>query len=159
MRNEYNHPELSNIKIRYGDDPRIADCCLPIPQDETTAILTGEGVVEVHRSSCNDLYAKAKDSELKKVVVDWFVNADDVPSFKARIAITVQNVAGVIAKITATLAREGVDIRSFDMVMNDNGQAKLISEVIVRNRRELYLLARVIRKLDACVNVERVLNK
>ena len=159
VRNEYSTPELSNIKIRYGDDPRITDCCLPIPNDETTAILTKEGIVEVHRSSCNNLYAKTKDSELKIVVVDWFVNTDDVPSFKARIAITVKNVAGIIAKITATLAREGVDIRSFDMVMSDNIQAKLISEVVVRNRRELYLLIRVIRKLDACVNVERVLNK
>ena len=159
VRNEYSASELSNIKIRYGDDPRIADCCLPIPHDETTAILTNEGVVEAHRSSCNDLYAKTKDSDLKKVAVDWFVNTDDVPSFKARIAITVKNVAGIIAKITATLAREGVDIRSFDMVLNDNVQAKLISEVVVRNRRELYLLIKVIRKLDACVNVERVLNK
>ena len=159
VRNEYNAHELSNIKIRYGDDPRIADCCLPIPHDETIATLTDEGVVEVHRNSCNHLYGKLRNYDLKKVEVDWFVSIDDVPSFKTRIAITVKNVAGVIAKITATLAREGVDIRSFDMAMNDNVQAKLISEVIVRNRRELYLLIRLIRKLDACVNVERVLNK
>ncbi len=159
VRNEYSTPEFSNIKIRYGDDPRIADCCLPIPHDETTAILTEEGVVEVHRNSCNELYAKTKNSNMKKVISDWFVNTDDVPSFKARIAITVKNVAGVIAQITATLAREGIDIRSFDMAMIENKQAKLISEVVVRNRRELHLLIRVIRKLDASVNVERVLNK
>ena len=158
VRNEYTTPGLSNIKIRYGDDPRIADCCLPIPHDEITTIVRNEGV-EVHRSSCSVLYTRTKDFDLKKVAVDWVVNTDDVPSFKARIAITVKNVAGVIAKITATLAREGVDIRSFDMAMHNNIQAKLISEIVVRNRRELSLLIRVIRKLDACVNVERVLNK
>ncbi|MDE5039791.1 hypothetical protein NAI75_11140, partial [Francisella tularensis subsp. holarctica] len=49
------------------------------------------------------------------------------------------NSPGAIAKSTATLAREGVDISSFDMISVDNKQAKLSCVLVVRNRRELYL--------------------
>lgn len=45
------------------------------------------------------------------------------------------------------------------MMSIDNKQAKLSAIVIVRNRRELYLLLRLIRKSDVTINVERILNK
>ncbi|QIW10448.1 bifunctional (p)ppGpp synthetase/guanosine-3',5'-bis(diphosphate) 3'-pyrophosphohydrolase [Francisella sp. LA112445] len=158
MRNSYNKSSISKIQIRYGDDPRIADCCLPLPNDEILGVVNDDGNVEVHRKSCNELYAKLKQEDVKQIEADWFVNSDDDPSFKTRIAITLKNIPGSIAKITATLAREGVDIRTFEMMSVDNKHAKLASIVVVRNRRELYLLIRLIRKLDVCVNVERILN-
>lgn len=159
VQNSYNNSESAKVQIRYGDDPRIADCCLPLPNDEITAISNAESVVEVHRSSCNELYALLKSENVNKIAADWFVNATDEPSFRARIAISLKNIPGAIAKITTSLAREGVDIRGFDMIMVDNDLAKLAAVVVVRNRRELYLLLRVIRKLDTCVGVERILNK
>lgn len=159
VENSYSNSELAKIQIRYGDDPRIAECCLPVPKDEIKAILNEEGNVEVHRSSCNELYALQKIETVNEIAADWFVNVTDEPSFRARIAIALKNIPGAIAKITTSLAREGVDIRSFDMMMVDNDLAKLAAVVVVRNRRELYLLLRVIRKLDTCVGVERILNK
>ncbi|WP_160491562.1 RelA/SpoT family protein [Francisella tularensis] len=159
MRNAYKKSSLSKLQIRYGDDPRIADCCLPLPNDEIVGIVNEHGKVEVHRKSCNELYTKIKDNQTKEIQADWFTNSDDDPSFKARLAVTLKNIPGSIAKITATLAREGVDIRSFDMISVDNKQAKLSCVVVVRNRRELYLLVRLVRKLDVCLNIERILNK
>ncbi|MDE5022847.1 hypothetical protein NAI81_10815, partial [Francisella tularensis subsp. holarctica] len=53
----------------------------------------------------------------------------------------------------------GVDIRSFVMISVDNKLAKLSCVVVVRNRSELYLLVRLVRKLDVCLNNERILNK
>lgn len=159
MRNSYNKLSISKLQIRYGDDPRIADCCLPLPNDEIVAIVNVEGNVEIHRKSCNELYSSLKDDNIKEIQADWVTNDDDDPSFKARIAITLKNIPGAIAKITATLAREGVDIRSFEMISVDNKHAKLAAVVIVKNRRELYLLLRLIRKLDTCEDVERILNK
>ncbi|MDE5035721.1 ACT domain-containing protein, partial [Francisella tularensis] len=82
----------------------------------------------------------------------------DDPSFKARLAVTLKNIQGSIDKITATLAREGVDIRSFDMISVDNKQAKMSCVVVVRNIRELYLLVRLVRKLDVFLNIEIILN-
>lgn len=159
LRSSYKKSSVSKLQIRYGDDPRIADCCLPLPNDEIVGISDEDGNVKIHRKSCNDLYAKLKREKAKEIAADWFTNDGDDPSFRARIAITLKNIPGAIAKITSTLAREGVDIRSFDMMNADSKQAKLASVVIVRNRRELYLLIRLIRKLDVCENVERILNE
>ncbi|AIT08952.1 GDP diphosphokinase [Candidatus Francisella endociliophora] len=159
FRNYYKKSSISKLQIRYGDDPRIADCCLPLPNDEIVGVINDDGNLQVHRKSCNTLYSLLKREDAKEIEADWFTNNDDDPSFKARIAITLKNIPGAIAKITATLAREGFDIRSFDMMDADNKQAKLASVVVVRNRRELYLLLRLIRKLDVCQNVERILNK
>lgn len=160
IRNMYNSKRSSSkLQIRYGDDPRISDCCLPLPNDEIVGIVNSDSNVEIHRKSCNHLYKVLKEENVKEVQADWVTSSDDDPSFKARIAITLKNIPGAIAKVTATLAREGVDIRSFDMITADNEIAKLASVVIVRNRRELYLLLRIIRKLDVCQNVERILDK
>ncbi|MBK2114200.1 RelA/SpoT family protein, partial [Francisella orientalis] len=159
MRSAYKKSAMAKIQIRYGDDSRIADCCLPLPNDEIVGIVNEEGNVEVHRKSCNELYSKIKDGKIKQIYADWFTNADDDPSFRARLSIMLKNIPGAIAKITATFAREGVNIRSFDMMFVDNKHAKLACVVVVRNRRELYLLIRLVRKIDVCVDIERILNK
>ncbi|MEY8766323.1 MULTISPECIES: RelA/SpoT family protein [Francisella] len=159
MRSAYKKSSMSKIQIRYGDDSRIADCCLPLPNDEIIGIVNDDGNVEVHRKSCNELYSKTKDGQVKQINADWFTNADDDPSFRARLSITLKNIPGAIAKITATFAREGVNIRSFDMMFVDKKHAKLACVVVVRNRRELYLLIRLVRKIDVCADIERILNK
>jgi len=159
MRSAYKKSAMAKIQIRYGDDSRIADCCLPLPNDEIIGIVNEEGNVEVHRKSCNELYSKIKDGKIKQINADWFTNADDDPSFRARLSIMLKNIPGAIAKITATFARDGVNIRSFDMMFVDNKHAKLACVVVVRNRRELYLLIRLVRKIDVCVDIERILNK
>jgi guanosine-3',5'-bis(diphosphate) 3'-pyrophosphohydrolase len=75
------------------------------------------------------------------------------------LAITLKNVPGAIAKITSTLAHEGVDIRALGMLGSSNQEATLESIVVVANRKELYLLIRLIRKIDVCKEVVRILNK
>ena len=51
IRNSYRKSFVSKIQIRYGDDPHIADCCLPLPNDEILGIVNDDGNVEVHRKS------------------------------------------------------------------------------------------------------------
>ena len=94
MHNAYKKSSLSKLQIRYGDDPRIANCCLPLPNDEIIGIVNEEGNVEIHRKSCNELYTKLKDSQTKDIQADWFTNSDDDPSFKARLAVTIKNIPG-----------------------------------------------------------------
>ncbi|AJC49298.1 bifunctional (p)ppGpp synthetase/guanosine-3',5'-bis(diphosphate) 3'-pyrophosphohydrolase [Allofrancisella guangzhouensis] len=159
LQHAYSKPSTSKAQIRYGDDQRIAECCLPLPGDEIKAIVTEDGNIEIHRGSCNELYTMLKRQGIKQIQAGWSVNNDDNPSFRARIAVTLKNIPGAVAKLTTTLAREGVDIRSLDMMSIDNKQAKLSAIVVVRNRRELYLLLRLTRKLDVTINVERILNK
>ncbi|QIV94358.1 RelA/SpoT family protein [Allofrancisella frigidaquae] len=158
IQHSYSKSSASKVQIRYGDDQRIAECCLPLPGDEIKAIVTQDNI-EVHRSSCNELYNILKREGIKQIQAEWSVNNDDEPSFRARIAVTLKNIPGAVAKLTTTLAREGIDIRSLDMMSIDNKQAKLSAIVVVRNRRELYLLLRLTRKLDVTINVERILNK
>ncbi|MDE4963599.1 bifunctional (p)ppGpp synthetase/guanosine-3',5'-bis(diphosphate) 3'-pyrophosphohydrolase, partial [Francisella tularensis subsp. holarctica] len=43
MRNDYKKSSLSKLQIRYGDDPRIADCCLHLPNDEIVGIVNEHG--------------------------------------------------------------------------------------------------------------------
>jgi guanosine-3',5'-bis(diphosphate) 3'-pyrophosphohydrolase len=159
IKSSYSKSVDSAIKIRYGDDPRIADCCLPLPNDEVTGIVDDLGEIKVHRNSCNELYNKLNRHDAKKIAANWFVTSNDDPSFKVRLAIRLKNVPGAIAKVTNTLANEGVDIRSFGMLSMSNQEATLESVLIVSNRKELYILIRLIRKIDVCKDVERILNK
>lgn len=147
------------IRIRYGDDLRIASCCLPIPNDDIKAVIVpGEGI-KVHRSSCNIAYRDLAKEGSKETFSKWISHDGDEASFRARMIITINNISGAIAKITTAFAREGVDIRSFSVLSMGNSVAVLEAVIIVKDTKEFYLLSRTIRKLDICLNAERGLNK
>ena len=45
-----------------------------------------------------------------------------------------------------------------EMMNTDNKSAKLTGMVIVKSRRELFLLMRIIKKLDVCIDAQRIVN-
>ena len=158
MRSFYSDATESKIQIRYGDDTRIAECCLPLPNDTIKGVVDSKEGVKVHRINCRKLHEQIKRENVTEVEAEWFISEDDEPSFKTKVVITLKNIPGAIAKVTDTLSREGVDIRSLEMMNTDNKSAKLTGMVIVKSRRELFLLMRIIKKLDVCIDAQRIVN-
>ena len=147
------------IKIKDGEDIRIADCCLPIPGDDIRAIIKpGEGV-KIHRSSCNIAYRELISKRAKEVFAKWGTSEETSQTqFKARIAITFLNSSGAIAKITTSLARQDVNIRNFKVLTMDQEMATLEAIITISKPEELYSVTKTLRRLNIVVSAERLLN-
>lgn len=92
---------------------RFASCCGPIPGDNIVGYLgRGEGLM-VHADDCTVAKKlKHKDSE-RFIAVEW--SDEPIRSFETGVLIAVVNSKGVLARVTAALARAEVDITHIDM--------------------------------------------
>jgi GTP pyrophosphokinase len=92
---------------------QYAKCCRPVPGDEILGYLgRGEGLT-VHHAQCSVASRlQYKDSE-RFIAVAW---ADECTRlFETGIVVTVTNRKGVLARVSAELARSEVDITHVDM--------------------------------------------
>ena len=92
---------------------QYAKCCRPVPGDEILGYLgRGEGLT-VHHASCSvAARLQYKDSE-RFIPVLWADEATRL--FETGIVVTVTNRKGVLARVSAELARAEVDITHVDM--------------------------------------------
>ncbi|MDR2991405.1 MAG: bifunctional (p)ppGpp synthetase/guanosine-3',5'-bis(diphosphate) 3'-pyrophosphohydrolase [Burkholderiaceae bacterium] len=137
-----------NVSIRY------AGCCLPVPGDAVVGYLgRGEGLV-VHTEECAVARRlRQKDAE-RFVTVAW---ADEpVHTFETGVIVTIANETGVLARVTAALARLNVSI--VHLVMPDSTALSALDLRIVikvKDRAQLETVLRTLRRTPSVSRAER----
>jgi len=135
---------------------QYAKCCRPVPGDEILGYLgRGEGLT-VHHHECSVANRlQYKDSE-RFIAVAW---ADETTRlFETGIAVTVTNRKGVLAKVSAELARAEVDITHVDMGDEaglDTAELRFVIEV--RDKAHLDAGLRNLGRTASVLRTRRVL--
>jgi RelA/SpoT family (p)ppGpp synthetase len=131
---------------------QLASCCTPIPDDPTTGVLVADKGLVVHRSRCKELLKLEKSHEL--IETQWILDGSGY--YPARLLISLQNVHGAIAKVTANISRHDAQIVSFSILESDAQYGTVQTVIEVKDRVHLARVIRGLKHLKICLKIERV---
>ena len=143
------------INDRRNTDNRfvIATCCHPIPGDPVIGFLSPDGVVTVHKKSCQVANTLAATSGDSIVVPKW--EADEVNAFPARISITGIDRVGLLNEITKYVSViMKVNLRRLVFESQDSifsGEMDLM----VHEKADLERLLKMLQKIDGIQKIIR----
>ena len=143
------------INDRRNTDNRfvIATCCHPIPGDPVIGFLSPDGVVTVHKKSCQVANTLAATSGESIVVPKW--EADEVNAFPARISVTGIDRVGLLNEITKYVSViMKVNLRRLVFESQDSifsGEMDLM----VHEKADLERLLKMLQKIDGIQKVIR----
>ena len=143
------------INDRRNTDNRfvIATCCHPIPGDPVIGFLSPDGVVTVHKKSCQVANTLAATSGDSIVVPKW--EADEVNAFPARISVTGIDRVGLLNEITKYVSViMKVNLRRLVFESQDSifsGEMDLM----VHEKSDLERLLKMLQKIDGIQKVIR----
>jgi guanosine-3',5'-bis(diphosphate) 3'-pyrophosphohydrolase len=131
-----------------------ARCCFPIPNDPVIAFLSsGRGVV-VHRETCVNVEDYRKHPE-KWLPVTWQATPDRV--FSSQIRVDVPNRMGILAAVAAAIAVTETNIERVSVEERESETSVLDFELRVRDRAQLAIVIRSIRRMPDVLRVTRTL--
>jgi guanosine-3',5'-bis(diphosphate) 3'-pyrophosphohydrolase len=131
-----------------------ARCCFPIPNDPVIAFLSsGRGVV-VHRETCVNVEDYRKHPE-KWLPVSWHATPDRV--FTSQIRVDVPNRMGILAAVAAAIAATETNIERVSVEERESETSVLDFELRVRDRAQLAVVIRTIRRMPDILRVTRTL--
>lgn len=143
------------INDRRNTDNRfvIATCCHPIPGDPVIGFLSPDGVVTVHKKSCQVANTLAATSGDSIVVPKW--EADEMNAFPARISVTGIDRVGLLNEITKYVSViMKVNLRRLVFESQDSifsGEMDLM----VHDKADLERLLKMLQKIDGIQKVIR----
>ena len=143
------------INDRRNTDNRfvIATCCHPIPGDPVIGFLSPDGVVTVHKTSCQVANTLAATSGDSIVVPKW--EADEMNAFPARISVTGIDRVGLLNEITKYVSViMKVNLRRLVFESQDSifsGEMDLM----VHEKADLERLLKMLQKIDGIQKVIR----
>lgn len=143
------------INDRRNTDNRfvIATCCHPIPGDPVIGFLSPDGVVTVHKKSCQVANTLAATSGDSIVVPKW--EADEGNAFPARISVTGIDRVGLLNEITKYVSViMKVNLRRLVFESQDSifsGEMDLM----VHEKADLERLLKMLQKIDGIQKVIR----
>jgi len=130
---------------------RFAQCCNPLPGDPIVGYISRGRGVTVHTHDCPNL----KNLETERLLRVSWEGEEDTP-YPARIRIKTRNEKGVLWKISALMAEEGVNIDSGNIHSNKDKTSELLFTVEVRDAAHLYRTIERISSNDAVIEVQRL---
>jgi GTP diphosphokinase / guanosine-3',5'-bis(diphosphate) 3'-diphosphatase len=131
-----------------------ARCCFPIPNDPVIAFLSsGRGVV-VHRETCVNVEDYRKHPE-KWLPVSWQATPDRV--FSSQIRVDVPNRMGILAAVAAAIAATETNIERVSVEERESETSVLEFELRVRDRAQLAIVIRSVRRMPEVLRVVRTL--
>ena len=143
------------INDRRNTDNRfvIATCCHPIPGDPVIGFLSPDGVVTVHKKSCQVANTLAATSGDSIVVPKW--EADEMNAFPARISVTGIDRVGLLNEITKYVSViMKVNLRRLVFESQDSifsGEMDLMGH----EKADLERLLKMLQKIDGIQKVIR----
>lgn len=142
------------VTIKGVDDVliRFAGCCNPLPGEPIVGYITRGRGVTIHALDCPNISGFEPERRLE---VSWGLEEDNQP-FPAKIKIRCRNVKGTLAKISAVLYEEDVNLDAGTFASNVDGMSELNFTVEVRDSNHLYRAIAKVKKLEPVVEVVRV---
>jgi len=130
-----------------------AKCCYPIPGDPILGYISQEKGIVVHRQSCRSINHMKKQSD-ETLDLSWADNVNDM--FSVSIKVEVDNVRGVLAKISSQIAQNDSNIESvtYDDT-KETGHNIMVFVITISDIKELNKLIRKLKKNPNILSVER----
>ena len=99
---------------------KLAKCCNPIKGDDIFGFVTINSGITIHRSDCPNAKRMRENYPYRIMEARWREQAQG--AFRATIAITIQDSAGVVNQITETVSRDlRLNIRSINISSRGDG--------------------------------------
>jgi guanosine-3',5'-bis(diphosphate) 3'-pyrophosphohydrolase len=142
--------EAITIAGSEGSALTFGACCLPVPGDDIMAYVSaGKGLV-VHRVGCANVREFRKHPD-RCVDVKWAPIIKG--KFRVSLRLVIQNIPGVLAKISASIGEAGSNIEAIAQSDGNPETATLHFTLSVKDRDHM---ARVMRRLRRNIHVIRV---
>jgi GTP pyrophosphokinase len=136
---------LQNLMISF------AKCCMPVPGDRITGIITRGRGVTVHRLNCPNAFEGRVEPE-RRVRVDWDVDRDQ--AFLVKLLVTGVERRGLLADVAKAVSTTDTNIRTADIGAVAE-QVHGTFYVEVRNLRHLGRVIKAVKDVKGVTGVER----
>ncbi len=128
---------------------QFARCCMPVPGDPIEGYITKSRGITVHRADCARLLALSGDGPQRIIAVSW--GAAEADRFPVNIGLTAYDRQGLLADVSAVMARERVNVTAVNTLsnpMDNTAEMKVTAEV-----ESIDALLSVLEKLSRLDNV------
>lgn len=141
------------VSIKGVDDVlvRFAQCCTPVPGDPIIGYISRGRGVTIHSQDCPNV---ANMEPERLLDVHW--EGEEERPYPARMRILCRNQRGVLAEVSALLAKEGVNIDSGQFSSTPDGLTEMEFMVEVKNASHLYSAMDKLRRLASVREVVRL---
>ncbi len=134
---------------------RLAQCCTPVPGDETIGFVTRGRGVSVHRIDCANAAALAQEQSMRLIDVEWEGGARaDV--YVAGVEVVALDRSRLLRDVANSLADQGVNIVSCETVTGNDRVAKMRFQFEMSNPSHLNSVLNTIRRIDGVYDVHRI---
>jgi len=142
-----------------GLDVKFARCCNPLPGDSVVGFITKGFGVSVHKSDCPNVKAgMARPGDRDRFVSAWWeaeAGAEKNACYEGFIQVYAQDMLGLLAQVSATLADMRVSITSINSQKTASGTLILNIGVSCRNTDHVSSIVSRIKAIAGVVDVVR----
>ncbi len=145
--------EALTIAGSEGSAVSFGACCLPVPGDRIMAYVSTDKGVVVHRVSCANVREFRKHPD-RCIDVRWAPITQG--KFPVAVEITTNNVQGVLANISTSIAEAGSNIEKVVMTESNPETATMLFNISVENRDHMARVLRRLRRNSRVIRVSRL---
>ncbi|MFA6064863.1 MAG: ACT domain-containing protein [archaeon] len=127
---------------------KMAECCHPLPGEETIGVKTTKRKIILHKKNCPNVAKVAKD---KLICIDF-----EQDKGKTQLKVIVLDRLGVLAEILSEVKNAGVNLTNTSFKIKKSGYAEAIFEVEVNSVEKLDKLIEKIEHIPSVQHVERI---
>lgn len=130
----------------------IANCCMPVPNDDIIGYITRDKGVSVHRKDCKNILHLKEKEQPRLIEVEW--GDTEVQSYPVNILIDAYDRRGLLSDVTSTLSAEKVNVIAVNTRSDKKDQTAHMAVTI--EIRDLQQLNRIMDKLSLLQNILQV---
>lgn len=136
---------------------KLAKCCNPIKGDSVFGFVTIASGITIHRTDCPNARRMRENYPYRIMEARWRTSADG--AFRATIAISAQDTAGLANRITEVITRElKLNIRGINFISRGDGTARGTVSVEVPSAGVVDTLIHSVMKIKGVQKAYRVNN-
>jgi len=150
---EEGEQEALTIAGSEGSALSFAACCMPVPGDRIMAYVSSDKGLVVHRVTCANVREFRKHPD-RCVDVIWAPITQG--KFRVAVKILANNVPGVLANISSSIAEAGSNIEKVAITESNPETSNMLFSISVENRDHMARVLRRLRRNSKVIRVTRV---
>ena len=132
----------------------LAKCCNPIKGDEIFGFVTINSGIKIHSITCKNAARLLDTYPYRVVKAKW--RDSDTGTFLATIKLVGHDEIGILNRITETLGKIGVDIRSVNVASQKNGIFDGKIQISISNVKFLDYVLHRLQQVKGILKVQRI---
>ena len=136
---------VEDVLLKFGK------CCHPVLGDPITGYITRGFGVTVHKTDCINAL---KMNPERQIDVTW--NTDNQESYSAKLRVCSTDRMGLLAEITATIAKNKAQIVTADIKTLENNNTVNFFTITVKSIEHLNMVIKSLKKINGTNAVERM---